>query len=546
MMTNLLNGAHVANKLFSTIARLRLLLVMFVALSVSAEVWGAEMLIDFTGSKLPTSWSGTGAFDNNNNHYKTAAPGYALAANKYLETAEYTNVIALSFWGSTSNGGNGKSLTIEYKESDSNDWTQLTQISLAKGAQVKKTVDVIGLAGKTVKLKFSTTWNTGYLDDITIITADAAVSCDKKVSLTKGAETNGTFTLDKENGSYDNCDENFVVKVSNIVPKSSSQYCNGINVTGGNSSVTGPVDGVWTVTYAKENNITSTITPTYADKAPANISFENMGNPTPTTTGYYVGDTYTLPATNDYTCGDKTFVGWSTEIIENSPTKPTAATYFEPGASVTLAANQTFYAVFATSSGGDGEITTTKTETFENQTSYSSESNWKQALTWSASESKIGVEWTTYYGKILASDDYVELRTYSDRVMGYIWTSQKLKGIKSIQFNGWCVNSADKADMVVSYSTDNKTWNELGTHIAGTTSTSQSNIYTLPDYGVDKEYYISIDLQNATCPSSSNKKYRIDNIAFTFVEGSGTTYSDYTTSCSTEPSLCLIQKEVAY
>ena len=41
-MTNLLHGAHVANKLFSTIARLRLLLVMFVALSVSVSAWGAE------------------------------------------------------------------------------------------------------------------------------------------------------------------------------------------------------------------------------------------------------------------------------------------------------------------------------------------------------------------------------------------------------------------------------------------------------------------------------------------------------------------------
>ena len=184
-----------------------------------------------------------------------------------------------------------------------------------------------------------------------VVTYESTASCDKKVTITKGAQTNGTFTLDKENGSYDNCDENFVVKVSNIVPISSSQYCNGINATGGNSSVTGPVDGVWTVTYAKENNITSTITPTYADKTPANISFENMSNPTPTTTGYYVGDTYTLPATNDYTCGDKTFVGWSTEIIENSATKPTAATYFEPGASVTLAADQTFYAVFAEGSG---------------------------------------------------------------------------------------------------------------------------------------------------------------------------------------------------
>ena len=44
-MTNLLHGAHVANKLFSTIARLRLLLVMFVTLTVSAEVWGAEEVV---------------------------------------------------------------------------------------------------------------------------------------------------------------------------------------------------------------------------------------------------------------------------------------------------------------------------------------------------------------------------------------------------------------------------------------------------------------------------------------------------------------------
>ncbi len=87
------------------------------------------------------------------------------------------------------------------------------------------------------------------------------------------------------------------------------------------------------------------------EKTPANISFENMGNPTPITTGYYVGDTYTLPTKNDYTCGDKTFVGWSTKIIENSPTKPTATTYFEPGASVTLEATNTFYAVFAETGG---------------------------------------------------------------------------------------------------------------------------------------------------------------------------------------------------
>ena len=50
-MTNLLNGAHVANKLFSTIARLRLLLVMFLTLTVSAEVWG-DTTVNIAASDL--------------------------------------------------------------------------------------------------------------------------------------------------------------------------------------------------------------------------------------------------------------------------------------------------------------------------------------------------------------------------------------------------------------------------------------------------------------------------------------------------------------
>ena len=62
MMTNLLNGAHVANKLFSTMARLRLLLVMFLTLTVSANVWGADVTCDFTAqsashSVYTDSWS---------------------------------------------------------------------------------------------------------------------------------------------------------------------------------------------------------------------------------------------------------------------------------------------------------------------------------------------------------------------------------------------------------------------------------------------------------------------------------------------------------
>ena len=68
MMTNLLHGAHVANKLFSTIARLRLLLVMFLTLTVSAEVWGADVTVTWTassgalGSNIESGTIKTGTF----------------------------------------------------------------------------------------------------------------------------------------------------------------------------------------------------------------------------------------------------------------------------------------------------------------------------------------------------------------------------------------------------------------------------------------------------------------------------------------------------
>lgn len=107
---------------------------------------------------------------------------------------------------------------------------------------------------------------------------------------------------------------------------------------------------------------TFTVTPTanctiqinMVQKTTADITFENMGGPAPATTGYYVGDTYTLPSENDFTCGDKTFVGWSTVPIDNSVNKPTT-NFYEPSASVTLQADNIFYAVFAE---GGGEIHT--------------------------------------------------------------------------------------------------------------------------------------------------------------------------------------------
>ena len=83
----------------------------------------------------------------------------------------------------------------------------------------------------------------------------------------------------------------------------------------------------------------------------ASITLSELGVTTTDNTTYYVGAQYTLPTTSSQSCDGKQLVGWSTVEVAETDTKPTS-NYYELGAEVTLAATQTFYAVFAAGSGG--------------------------------------------------------------------------------------------------------------------------------------------------------------------------------------------------
>ena len=69
MMTNLLNGAHVANKLFSTIARLRLLLVMFLTLTVTTNAWGTDVV--YKTAKFGSSYNSAKVSSYTSSWYST-------------------------------------------------------------------------------------------------------------------------------------------------------------------------------------------------------------------------------------------------------------------------------------------------------------------------------------------------------------------------------------------------------------------------------------------------------------------------------------------
>lgn len=182
-----------------------------------------------------------------------------------------------------------------------------------------------------------------------------ASSCANKVTLTKGSTTNGTFDLDKANGEHDNCDANFVVHVSNIVPADGSKYCNGIDATGGNSTVTGPVEGVWTVTYTKGNSITSTITPTYATKTSYTVTWYNEGASIGTESVYSGDKVSALPSPAPTSSCSGEFIGWvrsDADVADKSvtdayTTQPTAPTLFtDVAGSPTITGNTAFHAVY--------------------------------------------------------------------------------------------------------------------------------------------------------------------------------------------------------
>ena len=178
-------------------------------------------------------------------------------------------------------------------------------------------------------------------------------TCENILTISKGAETNGTFTLDIS-GDIETCETEVSVVVK---PTPANHYHIGsvtatTPTTGGAPTVIDNDNGTYTITYAANSTGTSTINVTFAEDAKATIKLYELGVLT-TITAEYVGDKYTLPSTSSQSCGTKTLVGWSTVAFAETDTRPTE-NYYGISTQITLAETQTFYAVFAQSNGGGG------------------------------------------------------------------------------------------------------------------------------------------------------------------------------------------------
>ena len=301
-----------------------------------------------------------------------------------------------------------------------------------------------------------------------------AAPCDNKVTIEKGTESNGTFTLDNV-GEQETCDGLTIT----VTPNADDHYSVAsvtatTPTTGEDPIVTDNGNGTWSVVYAENSTGNSTINVTFAEDPKATITLSEAGATT-SVTGNYVGDQYTLPS-SDATCDDKEFVGWSTEQISTATDNPTA-TIYEAGASVTLAENNDFYAVFATK--GEPEGTTS-----ENVTRTYTFSSYSQGTQYASNEEHILDDdvtiWTTN------CHFTTQLRIYSN---GYVISNELPGRIVSIG-----MNAGNKADNVLIYgSTDGESWTEVG-YI--TTQTTYKD-YTLA-FGDNTTYtYFKLDVEGS-------------------------------------------------
>ena len=175
MMTNLLNGAHVANKLFSTIARIRLLLVMFLTLTASTA-WGQTTTTYTFSSKSwaasPANW--TSGKDGNQMQsgrgiqVTTGANGANATSPK-----SFTNVSKIVVTYSTNASAGAGTIKIKIGSN-----TEVSQNVTKTGGTTDRTLTYNFSPNQTGSVKVTVTCSTNsiYLKSIAITEAAATVN----------------------------------------------------------------------------------------------------------------------------------------------------------------------------------------------------------------------------------------------------------------------------------------------------------------------------------------------------------------------------------
>ncbi len=365
---------------------IRLLLVMFLTLTVGAEVWGA---IDANSTWTKTAWTSikdgaTFIIANNCDIAMYNGNGTSAPSQISIDYDTNTKKITVNTSGKSHEdiawifSGSSSAATIKSYKNQSNN---LYTTSANNGLKVGNTQCTysMGSMGRLLKAStyaryvgtYSTTEWRSYTTEnadnygsscsdqtLTFYVLDEAVSCSSQVTITKASATGGSFKVHQETASgteissddkIDNCDANAVVVV---VPTADANYtCTGVTATNSNS-IEPNGDGNYTITYTKDSNISSTITVSFTENQKYTVTWKVNGIDYtvggPTTQVYDGGKVTKLPTAPDpaNNCGE-VFAGWTTTPIDGTTNDKPSVLFTTAANSPAIDKNTTFYAVFA-------------------------------------------------------------------------------------------------------------------------------------------------------------------------------------------------------
>lgn len=366
MMKNLLTFASVAKKttqLLSTVARLRLLLVMLLTLSVCTEVWG----VTYKLTKVTSVSAGEKyVFEQGGYVMNNTVSSSALQCTNSYNTTGLTGTETYIWTLESANGGfymRNVNLKSNYYLKNSSG----TGVSLTTTSSIWKfTFDDSGIvliqntennnrflgwtsSSSHAYKAYATSNLATYPHAVTVYKLEEeAPSCTNKVTIQKGTPSNGSFSI--STGSYETCDEALVITLSDIEPSTGYQF-SAITQTGINSGVT--IDQVnKKVTYAQNTSGISTINVTFTALVTRSVSWKVNGIDytigDPTTQVYDGGKVTKLPTAPDpvNNCGE-VFAGWTTTPIDGTTTTKPSVLFTTAANSPAITDNTTFYAVFA-------------------------------------------------------------------------------------------------------------------------------------------------------------------------------------------------------
>lgn len=324
-------------------------------------------------------------------------------------------------------------------------------------------------------------------------TAPTCAECTNKVTLTKGTPANGSFTLDKDNGEYDNCkSKGFVVTVSGITPDEDYEF-DAITQTGIAEGVTIDQEAK-TVTYAQNVKGASTINVTFRHKPQYTIKFVDDGQVISEQL-VTINKSAVKPSDPEGCEEEYVFLGWWNEELDSD--NKTAKTWITD---FTATQNQTYYAVYKHTEEG-GVSAATETYGFEDD---DDATNWTidAAIAKHTDAKATG----TYGGKINTNNTYI---TYKNKV-----------AVTNFSFKFARTSTNSNYNVYIETSTDNSTWTAAETYAMGDFSNGSFTAKS-KDFDGTKELYIRFHCYNTTAV-----RY-VDDISISY-GGGGTTY--YTTN----------------